>query len=734
MQIEQAEKNSKNMVRILLIGCGQIATFAHLPSLIRLQELGQIEIAGVCDVDLERAKSVASQFNIAHAGTDWKQMVTATNANAVSACLPPGPNAEISVQAIEMGLHVICEKPPGRTVQQAERMATAAADHPELVNMIAFNRRHAPLYVRAIQDSLKFGQPHTFYGRFTRPSLGANPSNTVKDWITSDGSHSLDLAIATIGFPHRVSVARQQVGSGADNVWTIQLHAATASAVLLLDFTAGRRVERFEWSGAGYDVLLELPDRAEWCQQGEETQHWAALDLTQTDSFPINYGFLGEYQDFVDAILGTSPRPQADFQYGVAFMHLVRTILECASGELRQVPPLENRNTATASEQVSERLSESLDRSISHRPVVQIMQSPAGQTRFFDLESLSHLSEHCDVRTKPPQSEHSYDLSQTNVLVTGWAAQLPSPEELAQAEQLKLVVLIGASVAALQPKLLVERNILVCNTADAIAQSVAEHCLLSALAGLRRLTEVNQKLHAGGWSTAAAQPAQPSMVKVARQIPGIHLVKPLLIPIAIKILSRRPTPKAAPPLTFHDLQGQVVGLIGWGYTARYFAQLLQPFQCKLLICSDAIAVDELAALNARRASLSEVLGSAKVISLHKGLTPESQGMIGARELALIQSGSVFINTARGGLIDEAALIERAKRADIAIALDVFQDEPLPAPHPLRELNNVILTPHNASTTAECDRRVGQQALDIVRDWLAGKPVPALTSARLEKMT
>jgi phosphoglycerate dehydrogenase-like enzyme len=153
-----------------------------------------------------------------------------------------------------------------------------------------------------------------------------------------------------------------------------------------------------------------------------------------------------------------------------------------------------------------------------------------------------------------------------------------------------------------------------------------------------------------------------------------------------------------------------------------------------MVCSEHADADELQSLNARRASLGEVLGASKVVSLHKGLTNESRGIIGARELALLRPGTVLVNTARAALIDERALLARLARNDLVAALDVYEEEPLPGRHPLRKLRSVILTPHNASTTAECDRRVGKQALDILQSWITGGPVPALSASQMQRMT
>jgi phosphoglycerate dehydrogenase-like enzyme len=150
--------------------------------------------------------------------------------------------------------------------------------------------------------------------------------------------------------------------------------------------------------------------------------------------------------------------------------------------------------------------------------------------------------------------------------------------------------------------------------------------------------------------------------------------------------------------------------------------------------SEHAADEDLAKVNARHASLGEVLGASRVISLHKGATEHSRNLLGREELALLQRGSVLINTARASIIDTTALLERARKGDIVVALDVFDTEPLPAGHPLRKLSNVILTPHNASSTPQCASRVGSQAMKILTEWLDGAPVTGLSRDQLEAMT
>src|SRR3954462_1293534 len=104
------------MTNFILIGCGQIATMAHLPALDLLRKEGFLKLSGVCDIDGERARQVAGKYGIPHHHSEWKLLAEKCAADAVTICLPPGPNAQVAAEAAAMGLHVICEKPPGRTL------------------------------------------------------------------------------------------------------------------------------------------------------------------------------------------------------------------------------------------------------------------------------------------------------------------------------------------------------------------------------------------------------------------------------------------------------------------------------------------------------------------------------------------------------------------------------------------------------------------------------------------
>ena len=137
-----------NKIKFVLIGCGKIASGVHIPALIRLRDKHKIEILGTCDQDIEAAKLASDRFGINKYSDNWRSLVKEVSANVVSICLPPGPNAEVSSEAAKLGLHVICEKPPGINLEQSIMMEEASKNHSQKVY-------HSILNQNLVQRSLE---------------------------------------------------------------------------------------------------------------------------------------------------------------------------------------------------------------------------------------------------------------------------------------------------------------------------------------------------------------------------------------------------------------------------------------------------------------------------------------------------------------------------------------------------------------------------------------------------
>jgi phosphoglycerate dehydrogenase-like enzyme len=155
-----------------------------------------------------------------------------------------------------------------------------------------------------------------------------------------------------------------------------------------------------------------------------------------------------------------------------------------------------------------------------------------------------------------------------------------------------------------------------------------------------------------------------------------------------------------PSIMGSELLGRKLGIVGLGNSGRELVRLVAPFDMHVLAFSPHADRAQAAELGVRLVPLDELMREVDFVSLHSRLTPESRGMIGAGQLALMKQTAFLVNVARGELVDQEALVDLLRKRRIAgAALDVFEHEPLPADDPLMSLDNVILTPHwNASTT------------------------------------
>ena len=142
-----------------------------------------------------------------------------------------------------------------------------------------------------------------------------------------------------------------------------------------------------------------------------------------------------------------------------------------------------------------------------------------------------------------------------------------------------------------------------------------------------------------------------------------------------------------------SLAGRRVGLIGCGHMGRHLVRLLRPFDVEIWAYDPYLPPEMAEALGFLRTSLDNVLSRCDVIVCLAPLTPTTRGMIGEREIDLMQSGTIFVNVSRGAVVDSDALIARLKRGDIIAGLDVFDPEPIPPESEIIQLPNVFLSPH-----------------------------------------
>ncbi len=168
-------------------------------------------------------------------------------------------------------------------------------------------------------------------------------------------------------------------------------------------------------------------------------------------------------------------------------------------------------------------------------------------------------------------------------------------------------------------------------------------------------------------------------------------------------------------------------MIGLGKQGARVAGYGKAFSMEVLAWSQHLTAERCAEVGVTLASKEELLARSDVVTIHMVLGERSRGLIGAAELALMKPGATLVNTSRGPIVDEAALIRALRDGTIAgAALDVFDQEPLAPEHPLRTLPNAVVTPHIGYVTAETYRIFYQHAVEDIRAWLDGAPVRVLT--------
>jgi phosphoglycerate dehydrogenase-like enzyme len=175
-----------------------------------------------------------------------------------------------------------------------------------------------------------------------------------------------------------------------------------------------------------------------------------------------------------------------------------------------------------------------------------------------------------------------------------------------------------------------------------------------------------------------------------------------------------------------DLVGKTLGLLGLGRIGQVVARYGQAFGMRAIAWSQNLTAETAAAAGATRVEKDALFREADVLTIHLKLSQRTTDLVGARELALMKPSAWLVNTSRGPIVAEAALIAALQERRIAgAALDVFDEEPLPPHHPFRTLPNVLATPHIGYVTEATYRAAYPQIVEDIRAWRAGQPVRVL---------
>lgn len=303
-------------------------------------------------------------------------------------------------------------------------------------------------------------------------------------------------------------------------------------------------------------------------------------------------------------------------------------------------------------------------------------------SEFMDEESVDELRQRFDVVYDPKlvdqREELLRQLGDAQALVVRNRTQV-RPELLACAPQLRVVGRLGVGLDNIDVPACEARGIGVIPATGANALAVAEYVIASAMVLLRGSYLSSASVAAGDWPRAQLSEGRESA-------------------------------------------GKTLGLVGFGGIGRLTAQLAKALGMQVVAYDPMLDAGSpvWTATGARCASLDQLVAEADVVSLHVPLTDATRGLMNAERIGRMKPGAVLINTARGGIVDEAALAQALRDGRLAgAALDVFENEPLPAGSVLAGVPNLILTPHIGGVTKESNERVSAMIAERVAEHLLG---------------
>ena len=222
----------------------------------------------------------------------------------------------------------------------------------------------------------------------------------------------------------------------------------------------------------------------------------------------------------------------------------------------------------------------------------------------------------------------------------------------------RCIVRLGIGYDNVDVEAATQEGIIVCNAPTYCVDDVADHALALLLGAVRHLSRQDRWIRDGKWDRTAARPAR-------------------------------------------RLRGCTLGLVGFGRIARAVARRVSGFDLNLLAYDPFVDAGSMAYLGVQNAELDELLARSDFVSIHCPLTRDTHHLLDARAFGLMKDGVFLVNTSRGPIIEESALAEALRRGKVwGAGLDVFEQEPLPPGSPLREFDNLILTPHVGANSEE----------------------------------
>ncbi len=324
-----------------------------------------------------------------------------------------------------------------------------------------------------------------------------------------------------------------------------------------------------------------------------------------------------------------------------------------------------------------------------------VLPPPSLRERLFAPEIRDRLEALGDLTLNPSEKNYTGEelldlIPGCDAVLTSWGSPQFTPEVVSRAERLRVISHAAGSPQGIITQAVFERGIAVCTSQPAMAISVAAMTVAMMEIMLRNVVNWAVSIREKQWF-------RPEGVAPAR-----------------------------------ELNGKRVGIIGASLIGREVVRYIEPWDVELWIADPYLSDEEADAMGARKVSLDELMAECDVISLHAPANEATRGMITRRHFESIREGAVFINTARGAIVDHEALLDELRTGRFSAALDVTNPEPLPQGHEMYALPNVVFTPHISGGTPEMVRRQGEAAVHNLELFFTGREPNRLVTAEMMK--
>ncbi|MFC0407565.1 hydroxyacid dehydrogenase [Roseomonas elaeocarpi] len=321
------------------------------------------------------------------------------------------------------------------------------------------------------------------------------------------------------------------------------------------------------------------------------------------------------------------------------------------------------------------------------RPPALLAYNPQRNPETISEAQHARLAELLDIlHPEPVRDFHDPALApllrRAEVLVTGWGSPAVDDAVLDAMPRLRLVAHVAGTVKGHLAPAVWERGVAVVNAADANAVPVAEYALAAILFANKQVFRLNRLYR-------ERRAAEKPWSNHARGLGNYR---------------------------------KSVGIVGASRIGRRVIELLRPFDLRVLLHDPMLTEEDAAALGATLLPLDDLMAQSDCVSLHAPLLPATRNMIDRRRLALMRDGAVLVNTARGGLVEQEALVDETRSGRLDAVIDVTEPDELPPDHPLYDIANVFLTPHIAGAEGPETQRMTALVIEEITRFLRGEPL------------